>query len=56
MPANTELYVHLEKLAYIDHSCLDWLSMWAEQQQQRGNKVIMHWDRLENRFRRPFQD
>ncbi|NMG21513.1 SulP family inorganic anion transporter [Brasilonema bromeliae] len=55
MPADTELYVHLENLAYIDHSCLDWLSMWAEQQQQRGNTVTIHWDRLEKRFRRPFQ-
>lgn len=56
MPSNTELCVHFDKLVYIDHSCLDWLSMWAEQQQQRGNTVIMHWDNLEKRFRRPFRD
>ncbi|BAZ18203.1 sulfate transporter (plasmid) [Calothrix sp. NIES-4071] len=55
MPTDTELYVHLDKLVYIDHSCLDWLSMWREQQEQRGNKVMIHWEQLENRFRRPFQ-
>ncbi len=55
IPPNIKLYVHLNKLAYIDHSCFDWLSIWAKQQQQRGSTVIMQWDTLEKRFRRPFQ-
>lgn len=54
VPPKTELHLHLEQLAYIDHTCLDLLSMWAKQQEQRGSKVIMQWDGLEERFRRPF--
>ncbi|GJD19974.1 Sulfate transporter/antisigma-factor antagonist STAS [Rivularia sp. IAM M-261] len=55
IPPDVDLHVHFDNLLYIDHSSLDWLSMWAKQQEQRGNTVIMHLDRLEKRFRRPFQ-
>lgn len=54
LPAQKELHVHLEKLAYIDHSSMDSISMWAQQQEQMGSTVIMQWDGLEDRFRRPF--
>lgn len=54
VPPNTELHVHLNKLAYIDHSCLDLLSMWAAQQEQMGSTLIMRWEGLEERFRKPF--
>lgn len=54
VPTQTELHVHLDKLAYIDHSCMDLLSSWAKQQEQMGSTVIMQWDGLEERFRRPF--
>lgn len=54
VPPNTELHVHLNRLAYIDHSCLDLLSMWAAQQEQMGSTLIMRWEGLEERFRKPF--
>lgn len=54
VPPKTQLHVHLEKLAYVDHSCLDLLSTWAKQQEQKGSTVILQWDGLEERFRRPF--
>ncbi len=54
VPPKTELHVHLDKLAYIDHSSMDLLSSWAKQQEQMGSTVIMQWDGLEERFRKPF--
>lgn len=54
VPPKTELHVHLDRLAYIDHSCLDLLSIWAKQQEQLGSTLIMEWEGLEQRFRQPF--
>lgn len=53
IPPGTELHVHLDKLAYIDHTCLDLFSMWARQQEQLGSKLIMQWDGLMERYRKP---
>ncbi|MDV2992048.1 MAG: Bicarbonate transporter BicA [Chroococcidiopsis sp. SAG 2025] len=54
LPPQKELHVHLDKLAYIDHSSMDLISMWTKQQEQMGSTVIMQWDGLEDRFRKPF--
>jgi MFS superfamily sulfate permease-like transporter len=54
MPNSMHLYVHLERLAYIDHSCFDWLQAWAKQQEQKGNTVMIPWSYLEERFQSPF--
>jgi MFS superfamily sulfate permease-like transporter len=54
IPPGTELHVHLDRLAYIDHSCLDLFSTWAKQQEEVGSSLIVQWDGLVDRFRRPF--
>lgn len=41
VPPKTELHLHVDKLAYIDHSCLDFLSTWTKQQEQKESKVTM---------------
>ncbi|MGH8001288.1 MAG: SulP family inorganic anion transporter [Brasilonema sp.] len=48
----TELHIHLDKLAYIDHSCLDLFSTWAKQQEQMGSTLIVQWDGLVERNRK----
>ena len=53
IPPGTELHVHLDRLAYIDHTCLDLFSMWAEQQQQQGSQLVLEWDRLVKRYQEP---
>jgi MFS superfamily sulfate permease-like transporter len=53
IPSGTELHVHLDKLVYIDHTCLDLLSSWAKQQEQLGSTLVMEWDGLFERYRRP---
>ncbi len=54
VPPKAESHVHLDRLAYIDHSSMDLLKSWAHQQEQKGSTVIMQWDGLEERFRRPY--
>ncbi len=54
VPPRTALHLHLEKLAYIDHSCLDLLSVWEKQQKQTGSTLVVQWDGLVERYRQPF--
>ena len=55
IPSQSKLHVHLDNLVYIDHSCLDLLSQWAKQQQEKGSTVIMQWEGLMARNRKPFE-
>jgi len=52
IPPKTELHLHLEKLAYIDHSCLDLFSTWKQQQEHVGSSLVVQWDSLIKRFQR----
>ncbi|ARV60515.1 hypothetical protein BZZ01_19440 [Nostocales cyanobacterium HT-58-2] len=52
IPPGTELHIHLDKLAYIDHSCLDLFSTWAKQQEQMGSTLIVQWEGLVERYRK----
>lgn len=54
IPPGKEIHIHLELLSYIDHSCLDFLSMWEKQQEKMGSKIFVQRDRLLERYRRPF--
>lgn len=48
--ANAEVFFHFEKLAYIDHSCLDLIREWKKSHEESGGKVDLDWDRLVERF------
>ncbi|MBD2776577.1 SulP family inorganic anion transporter [Iningainema tapete] len=53
IPPGKEIHLHLEMLTYIDHSCLDFLSMWEKQQQNKGSTVVLQWNKLIERYRKP---
>jgi len=53
IPPGNEIHLHLEMLTYIDHSCLDFLSMWEQQQNQRGSRIVVNWDGLVERYHKP---
>lgn len=53
IPPGKKIHLHLEMLSYIDHSCLDFLSMWQKQQEQQGSTVVVQWDRLIERYHKP---
>jgi MFS superfamily sulfate permease-like transporter len=54
VPPQSDLHLHVDKLVYIDHSCLEFLSTWQKQQEQKYSKVTMPWEKLEQSFYQPF--
>jgi MFS superfamily sulfate permease-like transporter len=52
-PGN-EIHIHMEMLNYIDHSCMDFLSMWEKQQEEKGSIIVVEWDGLVERYKKPF--
>lgn len=53
VPPGTELHVQFERLAYIDHACLELLATWETQHQAVGGRLVIDWDSLHARFRAP---
>jgi MFS superfamily sulfate permease-like transporter len=53
---STELHVHLERLSYIDHACLDLLMNWEKQHETTGGRLIIDWDNLTAKFHREEQE
>lgn len=52
VPPNSELHVDFERLAYIDHACLDLLMNWAKQHEATGGTLVIDWESLHANFRR----
>ena len=44
------LHIHIERLYYIDHTCLDLLKAAALQRSERGGKLDVAWDVLNDRY------
>lgn len=53
---NTQLHVHVERLDYIDHACLDLLMDWEKQHESTGGQLVLDWDYLTAKFHREEQD
>jgi MFS superfamily sulfate permease-like transporter len=53
VPPNTELIVNMDKLTFIDHGCRMEFSHWAEKHRAQGGHVVVDWDMVESRVRRP---
>jgi MFS superfamily sulfate permease-like transporter len=52
LPAGTEVHIHVEELAYIDHSCLDLLAGWKQKHESSGSQLYLEWDSLLQRYAR----
>lgn len=50
VPPGTELHVHIERLTYIDHACLELLANWETQHQAVGGRLVLDWNSLHARF------
>jgi MFS superfamily sulfate permease-like transporter len=46
----TELHVHLDRLNYIDHACLDLLLSWDKQHQASGGRLVIDWNALDSMY------
>lgn len=51
LPRGIELHVHVEKLSYIDHACMELLSGWSRQQAEFGSRLVVDWEDLVRRFK-----
>lgn len=55
-PRGSEVHIHVEKLDYIDHACLEMLSSWEKLHQSTGGSLIVEWSELVQRYGRRSQD
>lgn len=53
VPSGSVLHLHAERLVYLDHSCLDLLASWDEQQSTSHGRLLVDWDDLRSRFEPP---
>jgi MFS superfamily sulfate permease-like transporter len=53
IPRGTVVHVHLDQVYYVDHTCLDLLKSWSQQQAESGGAVDMCWDSLQERYQLP---
>lgn len=53
VPPGYELHVDLERLAYIDHACLDLLMNWQKRHESTGGQLVIDWNSLTAKFRAP---
>ena len=53
IPPNSEVHVHLDRLMYIDHSCLDLIAEAKQQLAASGSKLITEWEELRETFEEP---
>lgn len=47
LPSEIDLHLRLDKLAYIDHACLELIGKWEEEHKSAGGQVTVDWGRSE---------
>ena len=50
LPPRSEVHLDVQRLAYIDDSCLDLIRSWREQYERQGGVVVVEWAEVEKRF------
>lgn len=53
IPNGSQVHLHIQRLIYIDHSCMDLLRIWEKQQAETGTKLLVEWDELHQRYHAP---
>ncbi|MCW5983471.1 MAG: SulP family inorganic anion transporter [Bryobacteraceae bacterium] len=54
LPADREVHLHIDKLEYIDHACMDALDSWEQKRNGAngtGCKTVVEWDELREKYR-----
>lgn len=55
-PFGSEVHIHVERLDYIDHACLEMLSSWEKLHQSTGGALVVEWSELVERYGRRSDD
>lgn len=53
VPRGATVHLHIQRLLYIDHSCMDLLQTWESQQREFGTRLVVEWDELHQRYHAP---
>jgi MFS superfamily sulfate permease-like transporter len=56
LPPDTEVHVHLEQLAHLDHATMELLATWEGDHRERGGRVVIDWDDVHRRRRTPHRE
>jgi MFS superfamily sulfate permease-like transporter len=51
LPHDAEVHVHVRDLGYIDHACMEAISAWEKQRNERAANTIVEWDEPTARYR-----
>ena len=49
IPPGAELHVRVDRLDYVDHACMELLAAWAEQNAEKGSRLVVEWEALRQR-------
>ena len=52
MPDDVEVHIHIQKLTYIDHACLDAIANWEQQRNHKHSKTVVEWQELMSSYQR----
>jgi MFS superfamily sulfate permease-like transporter len=52
LPQDAEVRVHIQRLTYIDHACLDAIAAWEKQRNEKGASTIVEWQELMSSYQR----
>ncbi len=52
LPHDAEVHVHVNRLGYIDHACLDAIAAWEKQRNEKGGSTTVEWQELMSSYQR----
>jgi MFS superfamily sulfate permease-like transporter len=55
IPPGSEVHLHIQRLLYVDHSCIDLIRSWDAQQRDKGTRLVVEWSELEQRYHTPME-
>jgi MFS superfamily sulfate permease-like transporter len=52
LPSDVCVHVHVHRLTYIDHACLDCIAAWEKQRNGKGAETVVEWNQLMSNYQR----
>jgi len=52
LPNDAEVHVHVNRLGYVDHACLDAIAAWEKQRNDKGGSTTVEWQELMSSYQR----
>lgn len=53
IPNGSDVHLHVQRLLYIDHSCMDLLRSWEKQAAESGTRLVVEWSELNRKYHAP---